>query len=87
MAAMVLFVVLFSAFFIMSHADHDCIGEDCPVCACIQQCENLLHGMGDGSIYAASGILPVVLIVGFILASYCIVASDTPISTKVRIND
>lgn len=87
MAAMVLFVVLFSAFFIVSHADHDCTGEDCPVCACLQQCENILHGVGDGSIHAASGILPVVFIVGFILASYCIVVSDTPVSTKVRIND
>ncbi len=87
MAAMVLIIVLFSSFFIVSHADHDCTGEDCPVCACIQQCENILHGVGDGSIYAASGILPVVLIVGFILTSYCIVVSDTPVSEKVRIND
>ncbi len=86
-AAMVLFVVLFSAFFIVSHADHDCTGEDCPVCACMQQCENILHGVDEGSIYAASGILPVILIVGFILASFCIVISDTPVSAKVRIND
>jgi hypothetical protein len=25
-------VVLFSGFFIVSHADHDCRGDDCPLC-------------------------------------------------------
>lgn len=87
MAAMMLFVVLFSAFFIVSHSDHDCTGEDCPVCACIQQCENILHGAGDSSLLAVSDILPIILIAGFIHVSYCIVISDTPVSAKVRMNN
>ena len=87
MASMVFFMVLFSTFFIVSHADHDCTGEECPVCACIQQCENILHSTGDGEAFATTEILPVILFSGFIFVSYCIVISDTPVSTKVRIND
>lgn len=87
MAVMILLVTLFSAFFIISHTDHDCTGEDCPICACLQQCENILHGAGDGSLLTISGIIPIVLATGFILISYCIVISDTPVSAKVRMNN
>ncbi len=87
MAIMVLFVVLFSAFFIVSHADHDCSGEDCPVCACIQQCENILHGADGNLVFANAGFLPVVLVIGSILISYCVVISGTPVSAKVRMNN
>jgi hypothetical protein len=87
MAVMILFVMMFSAIFIVFHTDHDCTGEDCPVCACLQQCENILHGAGDGSQFTASGIIPFVLITGFILVSSSIVISDTPVSAKVRMNN
>ena len=87
MAAMILLVMLFSAIFIVTHTDHDCTGEDCPICACLQQCENILHGAGDGSHLIASGIIPLVLITGFILVSSSIVISDTPVSIKVRMNN
>ena len=42
----VLFIVLFSSFYICAEADHHCSGEDCPVCACIQICENVIRQMG-----------------------------------------
>ncbi len=87
MAFMILLVMLFSALFIISHTEHDCTGEDCPVCACLHQCENILYGAGDGSQLTASGIIPLAHIIGFILVSYCIVISDTPVSAKVRMNN
>ena len=42
----VLFIMLFSSFYICAEADHHCSGEDCPVCACIQICENVIRQMG-----------------------------------------
>lgn len=87
MAFMMLLVMLFSAFFIVSHTDHDCTGEDCPICACISGCENILYGSGDSSILLAAGILPVVLLVTSIVFSYCVVISGTPVSAKVRMNN
>ncbi len=87
MSVLMLLVVFFSAIFIAFHTDHDCKGEDCPICACLEQCENILHGASDGSQFTASGFIPVVLIAGYILVSYCIVISDTPVSAKVRMNN
>ena len=87
MAIMMLFVMLFSAIFIASHLDHDCTGDDCPICECICQCENLLHGSWDGSAFSAAGILPVVLITVSIFISYCVTIFDTPVSEKVRMNN
>ena len=87
MAFMVLFVVLFAAFFVVSHTHHHCSGEDCPVCACIQQCENLLNGAGGSFLFTAAGVLPVVLVIGSIIVSICVVILDTPVSAKVRMNN
>lgn len=49
-AAMVLFVMLFSEFYIAVEADHDCTGEDCPVCCQITICENTLKSVGQAVI-------------------------------------
>ena len=36
-------VVLWSSMFIVIEAEHDCSGEDCPVCLCIAVCGSLLR--------------------------------------------
>ena len=45
-AAAVLFVMLSSACYIAIEADHDCTGEDCPICYQISVCENTLKSLG-----------------------------------------
>ena len=42
------FVMLFSQFFIIAEAEHDCIGEYCPVCEQIAVCENALKTLSNG---------------------------------------
>jgi hypothetical protein len=87
MAVMMLLVVLLSSFFIAVHADHDCTGEDCPICACIQQCENTIRGIGSGITVGAAVIVPVLillLIISFGVPSF---QRDTPVSAKVRLNN
>ena len=42
LAATVLFVMLYSALFIAAEADHDCVGENCPICYQINVCQNML---------------------------------------------
>lgn len=39
-------VVLFSNIYIIHHADHECSGADCPVCAVIEMCENNIKNAG-----------------------------------------
>ncbi len=50
LAAAVLFVMLSSACYIAIEADHDCIGDDCPICYQISVCENTLRSVGQAVI-------------------------------------
>ena len=87
MGLMMLFIVLFSAFYIAAETDHECCGEDCPICACIHQCENTLRGIGDGAAVRTAAVAPVILILfaaAFVIAA---VSQDTLVSRKVRLNN
>lgn len=45
MAAVVAFVLLFSATFIAVEANHDCVGDNCPICQQINTCKNILDSI------------------------------------------
>ena len=71
---------------IAAEADHDCTGEDCPVCALVHQCENLLRQ------FAAAAAAVAVLAAAALLcvpAASCVCAFryGTPVSCKVRLNN
>ena len=86
-SVMLLVIVLFSAFYISAEAEHDCTGEDCQVCAVIQQSENTLRGFADGMVLQLSAVVPVLFI---ILAAALFVTAfpqETLISRKVRLNN
>ncbi len=84
---LMLLIMLFSAFYIVSEADHDCTGEDCPVCACIRECENTLRQPGDGSEAHLAATVPVFFLFVSALLSESDPASETPVSRKVRLNN
>ena len=84
---MMLVVVLFSAFYIVAETDHDCTGDDCPICACIQQCENILNQIGDGAAAQISVVAPVVFLLLFVLFSARSITQETLVSKKVRLNN
>ena len=44
-AAAVLFVMLYSALYIAAEANHDCVGENCPICYQINVCQNALKNL------------------------------------------
>lgn len=80
-------VTFFSVLFVVAEADHDCIGEDCPVCACIHHAEQTLNQLGMG-IGSATGWMPVVVtLLSFIPCVLRPVAHQTPIGQKVRLNN
>ena len=83
---MMLVVVLSSSCFIAGHVDHDCAGEDCPVCAFIRQCEKVLLGYGSfTSVKAVT--LPYMIILLFLFFTVSPWIMDTPVSKKVRMNN
>ena len=86
-ALMLLVVLLFFSFFIAVEADHDCVGEGCPVCVCIQQCEETLHQIGGGIAFQAAVIVPAFFLFITILISFFGVAVNTLVSRKIRLNN
>ncbi len=80
-------VVLFSAFYVIAEAGHDCTGEDCPVCACIQLCERTLHQISSGITALFTVLTPVILLMFSVSCAACVISQETPVSKKVRLND
>ncbi len=86
MIFMLLLVVLFSTFYIAAENNHDCTGDDCPICICIRQCEAVLHQLGDGAAHQAILILPVFpLLFSIVFFSYTF-TRETLVSMKIRLN-
>jgi len=86
LAIMMLSVLLFSSIYIAHEAEHDCSGDDCPICACIRQCENVLRGTG--KTYAVStSLLPLFIVFSAFVFTVCLLVLDTPVSKKIRLNN
>ena len=81
-----LLALVLCALCIAAEADHDCTGEDCPVCALVHQCENLLRQFGAAA--AATALIAAAALLCVSAASYaCTVCRVTPVSRKVRLNN
>lgn len=81
-------VLAVSTAFLVHEADHDCSGEDCPVCRMIAVSINLLHALGLAVIAFLSALIPAaVRRVRGRRDRACCVFSGTPVSWKVRLND
>ena len=82
-----IFVTFASLFYIVKEENHNCTGEDCPICANIHQAEQTLKNIGNGTITIAivnpvCGFFTLLIIGQFLLAS-----STSLVSQKVRLND
>ena len=86
-AAAVLFVMLYSALYIAAEANHDCVGENCPVCYQINVCQNALKNLSlavCAAVFAAA--LPYTLCRGIsVCTDYA--QSYTLVSLKVKLSD
>ena len=76
-------VTLFSAFFLIREAGHDCSGGNCPICACLRQAEQNLKQLGTGIPACAAVFLFSQVLSGAPAGLY----RDTPVSRKVRLNN
>ncbi len=76
--------IVLSLTFITLEADHDCIGEDCPVCAVIAACENTIRTAGS-ALMATAVILIFRIILMYSLPAVTHAVKATPFSLKVRL--
>ncbi len=82
-----LFVTFASLFYIAKEENHNCIGEDCPICAGIQQAEQVLRTVGNTS-DGISCITPILILFATLLAAQSLFISSTSlVSQKVRLNN
>ncbi len=79
--------VMLSSFYVVREMDHDCTGEDCPICEQIENCTVVLHNVGDGAAAAAQ----LCMIIAVVLVSVVVVlvrrSFTTPVSLKIRLNN
>lgn len=81
------FVMLFSGIYLAEHAEHNCTGNDCPICAVINQCSNNLKTIGTAAIIASASLFVFPLLQGSVLAVSKIVSCNSLFSQKVRMNN
>ncbi len=84
---MMLVVLSFSAFYIASELNHECDGEDCPICEFMQQCVNTLHQISDGAIAYAAAVVLIVYCLISVLDYDSFIDKDTLVSIKIRLNN
>ncbi len=78
--------VLVSGIFLIHEIRHDCSGEDCPVCAAMEQCEEAVRTLCTGLVILAAVILSALpLLISGSRPSHPVL-SCTPVSAKTRIN-
>lgn len=53
----IVLVLLFSVCYIVEHADHECTGEDCPICLVMEQCGNNLKTVGTAIMIACVAVV------------------------------
>lgn len=86
-SVLLLIALLFSAFYVVAEADHDCSGEDCPICDCIQQCERILDQFCNGIFLSVSITIPLFSTALLVFSFLRIIMQDTLVARKVRLND
>jgi hypothetical protein len=77
---------LFAESHILSHRDHQCSGEDCPVCLMIQRAENFFRLLKSAAFY--SGFSAAALLTAFFILKF-VVFRFVPLSAvqlKVKLN-
>ena len=87
MALMLLFVVLFSVFFLAAEVGHECDHHDCPICDSMQQCANTVHTISSSTIVVLAAIVPIIFFISIINSYVSHFKEETLVSIKVRLDD
>lgn len=87
LAALAALVMLSSAVFLIEHADHDCAGEDCPVCERLYACaQNFRRLAAAAPVVLAAVVFAAVLRI-CVNGSLRACALRTPVALKVKLSD
>jgi hypothetical protein len=86
-ACVLFFAMLLSVLFIAHETNHECIGEDCQVCARLAACENSLKNIS-GAVTASAVLAAVCFVfVRALLGASVTGVPLTPVSLKAKLSD
>lgn len=86
--ASVVFATAFSSYLLAAEIDHDCTGEDCPICICIESAAASLQQMSSGAAPLEPAIdLLAVFAIELSFALIIWIRPNTLVSCKVRLNN
>ena len=85
--AAVLFVMISSALYIAAESNHDCLGENCPICYQINVCKNTLKSLSLAVCAVAFAAAFTYTLCRIISACTNITPSFTLVSLKVKLTD
>ena len=83
-----LFVMLFSISYVTLESDHDCCGEECHICECLEACGNALRLVRTGSGTGANAAITTYAVFFLITVVFAnaVFTRETPVSDKIRLN-
>ncbi len=86
-AAALLLVFFLAGAFIALESDHECEGENCPVCECLEQCGITLRQLGMSLAKPGVSLFTFFFLITGTLRYIIVVCRQTLVSNKVRLND
>ena len=87
MAVIVLCFAVFSAFFIAVESDHDCTGNDCPICCQLSVCQSFLRNICCAGTVAAFTAALIYILCNVSARGTDICATLTLVSMKVKLSN
>lgn len=87
MSVLLLVVLLESMTYIVTHFEHNCTGEECPICRQIRMAEAVLNEIGTAVNPFLQGIFYAIFFTCTCLTILIFLCVNTLISRKVRLND
>ena len=87
LAVTILVIMLYSAFFVAAEADHDCVGEGCPICYQVDACQNTLKSLSLAVCATAVAVAFTYTLCRSISACAAVIPNYTLVSLKVKLTD
>ena len=87
LALMLLFSILFSVFFAAVEAGHDCLGDDCPVCASLMECCEIVQSLKNSLPLLAVCVLMCIPLNTCVEKTSLLLPFITPVSLKIQLNN
>lgn len=87
LAVIVLLVMFYSAHFIAEESEHDCVGDDCPICCQINVCRSSLKNLSLAVVVAVLAAAFTFIIYRSIAVCTDTITYHTLISLKVKLTD